>query len=191
MKAFSVLVLLLAALVVLVYVVSLPVFYGLFSFSDYEDWECYASQDSSADVPWDLSLGSAPDSYHNVSDNFHMVNLWGFCNFAIAAGIGCCGLCCALFNNELASISLAIGLGLTFLSYFVHFLTLLVMRWRHAGRVCAGDFNDNLHFYRPLEDEVKPFLHMTGSWLFYSGATQIYLIFMVISGISFIAGTDG
>ena len=102
MKAFSALVLLLAALGVLAYVVSLPVFYGLFTFSDYEDWECYASQDSSADVPWDLSLGSAPDSYHNVSDNFYMVNLWGFCNFAIAAGIGCCSMCCLFIDASFA-----------------------------------------------------------------------------------------
>ena len=137
-----------------------------------------------------MSLGDPPSDYHDVSGNFAMVNLWGFINFMVAIGIGCCAGCCSIVSNECSGIIGGIGGFLTGLSYISHFITLLVMRWRHAGRVCSGDYEDGLHFYSPLGEEKEPYLHLTGSWLFYSGATQIYLVCMIISSISFVAGSD-
>ena len=96
MKVFTCLTITLAVILTLSYVIALPVLYGIFSFAGYEDWECYASQDSSSTVPWDLALGDPPSDYHDVSGNFNMVNLWGFINFAVAIGIGCCGGCFAI-----------------------------------------------------------------------------------------------
>ena len=182
----------LAVLILMAYAVSLPVFYGMFSFGDIEDWECYASQDRDDNETWDLSLGDPPGDYHNVSSNFYMVNLWGFINFMVVAGAGCCFVSCAVIcsDSELAGIIAGILLMLDGLSYLAHFITLLVMRFRHAGRVCSGDYSDDFKFYKLLQDEEEPFLHKTGSWFFYVAATQVYLICMMISGGAFVAGVE-
>ena len=53
------------------YLISLPVFYGLFSFKqDWDNWDCYASQDHDILVPWQNDMEDPPEDYHNVSANF-------------------------------------------------------------------------------------------------------------------------
>ena len=42
-----------AVLVLVAYVITLAVFYGMFTFGGYEKWGCYASQDSDINEPWD------------------------------------------------------------------------------------------------------------------------------------------
>uniref|UniRef100_A0A7S3I3D2 Uncharacterized protein n=1 Tax=Favella ehrenbergii TaxID=182087 RepID=A0A7S3I3D2_9SPIT len=139
-----------------------------------------------------MSLGDPPGDYHNVSDNFYMVNLWGLINFLTPFGIGCCAGCFAVLfrDSDLSAIIGGILLMLNALSYLAHFITMLVMRYRHAGRVCSGDYDSDLHFWRPFEDPESPFLHKTGTWFFYVVVTQLYLICMGISGISFYAGVE-
>ena len=125
----------------LAYIISLPVFYGLFSFKkDWDNWECYASQDHDILVPWSNDFEDPPEDYHNVSANFQMVNLWGFINFtAPIALMIVCGLpACFCDCTEVVAIITAC---LFAMSYISHFFTMIVMRWRHAGRVCAGDFD--------------------------------------------------
>ena len=69
-----------------------------------------------------------------------MLNLWGFINFMVAIGVAVCAGLSSIVSDTCAEVILGIGLALTALSYLSHFITLLVMRWRHAGRVCSGDF---------------------------------------------------
>ena len=83
----------LAVLILLAYVISLPVFYGMFALGDIENWTCYATQDSAITQPW-LGRLSPPDDYHDVSGNFYMLNLWGFSNFMAPFGIGFLFLFC-------------------------------------------------------------------------------------------------
>ena len=59
----------LAYLVICSWFISLPIFYGIFAFGEYENWECYASQDYAINEPWE-GPGSPPEDYHNVSGNF-------------------------------------------------------------------------------------------------------------------------
>ena len=33
-------------------------------------------------------------------------------------------------------------IGLAFVNWISHFITLMIMRWRHAGKICAGDYLD-------------------------------------------------
>ena len=89
-----------AAIIVVGYMISFPVFYGLFAFSDYENWDCYALQDHSVTTPWMGDPNDVPGDYHNVSANFYMVNLWGFINFVAPLGIGCFYLCCMLVDRS-------------------------------------------------------------------------------------------
>ena len=186
---------LLAGCLALAYIVCMPVLYGMFSFKDgWDDWNCYASQDSDIMVPWTDQTASPPDDYHNVGSNFYVVNLWGFINFAVLAGIACLALAvkCIWAEEEYWEGIIGLGMILVALSYISHFFTMVVMRWRHAGRVCAGDFDPDLHFYSPLDgnEGSKPFLHSAGSWFFYLQATHLYIILMLVSGASFAAGTD-
>ena len=152
---------LVAALAVIAYLLCFPVFYGIFSFGDHESWDCYATQDKEVLLPWDGS-GDQPADLHNVYDDFHMVNLWGFINWTVAPfGIllfgGCFG---CLASSEAGGIVAAILGCLLALSYISQFITMCVMRWRHAGRVCAGDFTDDLHFWSPTAGkDGEPYLH--------------------------------
>ena len=181
----------LAVILLLSYIISLPVFYGIFSFGDIESWQCYAAQDHSANVPWDMTEGPVPGNYHNVKDNFDVINLWGFINFMLMIGFGCCGACLAFCDKDCGSAVVGIGLAGTGLSYLSHFIAMLIMRFRHAGRVCAGDYDTQFDFYKPLEPSEEPFLHKTGSWLFYASTTHIYLILLAISMSTFFIGAVG
>ena len=74
-------------------------------------------------------------------------------------------------------------------SYVSHFITMAVMRLRHAGRVCSGDFSDEFPFLK-LGTQQEPYLHQTGTWLFYSLTTQVYSIMAFITGLSFVMGSE-
>ena len=183
----------LAVVTAIGYILCLPIFYGIFAFGDHEDWECYAKKGS--DVPWTADMGELTDDYTDVSQNFHMVNVWGFCNFVIPFGIGCLAVCCAICRfcgRETPEIVAAICFAGLFLSYLSHFITMVVMRWRHVGRVCSGDFNGNkMHFWAPLSaEEEPPYMPQNGSWLFYSAATQVYAVMMIVSSTSFVVGSE-
>ena len=68
-KAIACLSSIVAVLAGLAYVVSLPVFYGIFAFGDVENWKCYASQDHAITEPWQ-EPESPPEDYHDVSGKF-------------------------------------------------------------------------------------------------------------------------
>ena len=135
-----------------------------------------------------------PSDWHDVSGNFYMLNLWGFINFMCPPGL----LCLYLFfkcirrrsDGECPEVFLASMMFMVGVSYISQIITMAVMRWRHAGRVCSGDFTDNLHMWAPMKGSEEPYLLMTGSWLFYLQATHLYAISMAVAGISFVAGLD-
>ena len=119
-----------------------------------------------------------------------MLNLWGFINFMVLIFAGCCALTgSACRTGECCIILAAMVAFLTGLSYLGQFFTMIVMRSRHAGRVCSGDFNTEFQFWK-LNQVEEPYLHMTSTWLFYSIVTQLYFAMMVVSGMSFFAGLD-
>ena len=144
-------------------------------------------------MPWIDDGSDIPDDYHNVTQNFYMLNLWGFCNFMIPFGLMCLSGCmyCLCRSKECTEIIMGLGMGCVALSYLSQLITMCVMRYRHAGRVCSGDYSEELHFWSPLKgDGTKPFLHLNGSWLFYNTASQLYAGLMAVAGISFVVGND-
>ena len=124
-----------------------------------------------------------------------MLNEWGFYNLMAPAGIGLF----LLFSVTLPEIwngreqdrdeayitSFVLFLLLAF-SYVGQIITIAVMRWGHAGRVCSGDFNNDFSFWSL--DTEQPYMHKTGTWLFYSMASQMYVIMAFITGVSFNVG---
>ena len=76
-------------------------------------------------------------------------------------------------------------------SFIGHLFTMIVMRWRHAGRVCSGDYNSDLQIWS-LEhgEDNKPYLPLTGTWLFYNNASMLYAILMTVGATAFTAGLN-
>ena len=155
----------LTVLICISYIIALPTFYGIFAFGDHENWDCYASQDRSDTKPYDGDMDNIPDKYHNVTENFRMINLWGFWNFMLPFGIGCLtgiGKCCCCTSSYSDGPAIFAGSMFFFLglSYISHFATMATMRWRHAGMVCSGDFVPEFNnFWSPLMAGEKPYLH--------------------------------
>lgn len=52
-----------------------------------------------------------------------------------------------------------------FLSWASYFLTLLIMRLRHEGKVCSGDYMSNP---RLIVDDGTPYIHNNGLFLWYA-----------------------
>ena len=179
----------LGGLIMLAYLISIPVFYGVFAFGSYEDWDCFASNDHSIKEPWIDDGHEVPDDYLNVATKFYNMNLWGFINFMVPIGIGCLTLCLFDSCRKCCKKMLAWSLILAAVSYISQLITMYVTRYSHAGRVCSGDFNAEMHFWTPLKGDAQPpYLHLNGSWLFYCAASQFYAGLMAVSGISFVAG---
>ena len=59
------------------------------------------------------------------------------------------------------------ALALLICDHMAHFITMMVMRWRHAGKVCSGDYFTDVNRYS-LFDANAPYLHDAGSFLFYA-----------------------
>ena len=115
------------------------------------DWTCYASQDDSLNVPCadkkaeDCADASHDHPYHDVSSNFAASLYWGLANnffmilFFYAFRWHNSRDYTARFHNCTENVLIA-GIFTTFLSWLAHFIMVLIMRYRHAGKVCSGDY---------------------------------------------------
>ena len=122
-----------------------------------------------------------------MTANFKVVTIWGFCTYVLMVLTFMCLMCSGedgCLTPCLAMCSCVIGL-----SWFSHFLTLMIMRWRHAGKVCSGDYLDDLNRYA-IHAEKPPYLHDTGSFLFYAINSQFFFMFVMMSGASIYAGME-
>ena len=78
---------------------------------------------------------------HNVTDNFQMICVWGMVTYSLIIFL----FSIVLFFGEKAldvgdGLPMALLIGGAFLNYLAHFISLMVMRWRPAGKICAGDY---------------------------------------------------
>ena len=113
--------------------------YGYYSWSgnsDLNKYECYASNDK--DQIQAFATQNADGSLHDVTANFRVVTIWGFFTYTLMVLTFMCLLCQGedgCLTPCLAMMACVIGL-----SWISHFVTLMIMRWRHAGKICSGDF---------------------------------------------------
>ena len=69
------------------------------------------------------------------------------------------------------------------MSYVSHMLTLLIMRYRHAGKVCSGDYiADSSTWTGLFATPQEPYLLNTGSFLQYAGFSQLVLFVAFLNG---------
>ena len=126
-------------------------------------------------------------SLHDVTSNFRVVTIWGFFTYALMVLTFLCLMCSGedgCLTPCLAIVGCVIGL-----SWISHFLTLMIMRWRHAGKVCSGDYLTDINRYA-IHAEKPPYLHDTGSFLFYAINSQFFFMFVMASGASIYAGME-
>ena len=78
---------------------------------------------------------------------------------------------------------------LAVVSHLTHFLTMMILRWRHAGKTCSGDYlSDPSRF--SLFEAVPPYLHNAGSFLFYAILSQFFGLVAGLAGLGFLIGVD-
>ena len=153
-------------------------FYG---FSGEGDWTCYALNDEQL-VPWDASMGDRSDDYHNVNANFGVICIWGFIDY-LCVYLIFLYLASAKEPNEVVTLPIVV----TALSHFVHFITMMILRWRHAGKVCSGDYLDTPNRYS-LFDAQEPYLHNAGSFIYYAILSQFLMMVVGITGAIMLVG---
>ena len=157
--------------------------YFYYGFIGEGDWECYATQDD-VNVPWDPSDGDAPGDYHHVNANFQVVCIWGFFQY-----LSVVLLWLVYFFDDIDEREDWKGLAaaLVGVDHFAHFITLMVMRWRHAGKVCSGDYETDVNRYSLFEAN-NPYLHNAGSFLFYAIISQFTGMVGAAAGIGLMGG---
>ena len=162
--------------------------YGYYAWSgnsDLNKYECYAS--NSKDQMLAFASQNDDGSLHHVTANFNVCVIWGFITYALMVLTFLCLLC----NGENGCLTpvLAVSACIIGISWFSHFLTLMILRWRHAGKVCAGDYLTDVNRYA-LHGDKPPYLHDTGSFLYYAINSQFFFMFVMMSGASIYAGME-
>mmetsp|Transcript_26070 Transcript_26070/g.30460 ORF Transcript_26070/g.30460 Transcript_26070/m.30460 type:complete len:98 (-) Transcript_26070:72-365(-) len=82
-----------------------------------------------------------------------------------------------------------LGSACLIFSHLAHFLTLCIMRWRHAGKTCSGDYYEDVSRFS-LFHTTEPYLHNAGSFLFYAIVSQFVAMVGSIAGIGIMAGIE-
>ena len=123
--------------------------YGIGSSNSGEESEiCYAPQDKNIEQPWSFQTSKAiPDDYHNVNDNFILCARFGYYTYISVTVIF------FLFQfvdgtdgNKMEAIFSCLALPIAAL-YVTNLLMVMIYRWRHAGKICSGDYLPNKEIF--------------------------------------------
>ena len=148
------------------------------------DTRCFAPQSDFFTVPWDSAAsGAVPDYYHDVTANFQVVCIWGFFDYLIAF----CGAIYLLTCGNRSGYECKILLFF-WCSHVPFFITMMVMRWRHAGGVCSGDYASDISRFALFDDNHKTYANSAGSFLWYAIMGQFLVIAAAIAGVSIMVG---
>ena len=152
-----------------------------YGFKGEGDWTCYALNDD-VNEAWTSEMGPRSDDWHDVNANFDVICIWGFfdylCVYLIFLYIA--------FAREVSEI-VALPMVVVGMSHFTHFIVMMVLRWRHAGKVCSGDYLDTPNRYS-LFDAEEPYLHNAGSFIYYAILSQFLMMIVAITGTTTFVG---
>ena len=151
-----------------VYYLSMLIFYGFFIllmgshiyFSQEEqqieekDWRCYAFNDKdSQEVYSERDF----DDLHDVSKDFQALNVWGAITYLL--------IICLIFSLHIIERDSDFDAGCFFLpiafnilNWLVYFLFLHIYRWRHAGKLCSGDYLEGRYGLFGPDEAQQPYL---------------------------------
>ena len=157
------------------YYISFLAYYGFFLtltaghfyfyLMSFDKGNCYAFQDKNNETAY--LLIDVPGGSLDVSNNFRVVNLMGFISFFFIT------LTMMYVHFKMSCTSyysprdcMALWMITLFLLWACYYLTLLVMRLRHAGKVCSGDYLDHPRLFDNVVN--SPYIHDNGLFLWYS-----------------------
>ena len=114
-----------------------------------------------------------PDNYHNVSANFDVCLYWGFINTVLIFSLFLYMRVLNLDDESRCSKSckelfFVISMFVLIASWLSQMITVAIMRYRHAGKVCSGDYNEALGSKWSFGNTQNPYLHDTGAFLTYA-----------------------
>ena len=127
-------------------------------------------------------MGDRSDDYHDVNANFDVICIWGFIDYLLVYLI----FAYIAFTKEIHEV-VFLPIFLTGVSHFTHFIVMMVLRWRHAGKVCSGDYLDTPNRYS-LFDAQEPYLHNAGSFIYYAILSQFLMMVVGITGTTMFVG---
>ena len=163
--------------------------YGYYAWSgnsDLHKYECYASNDKDvASIAYDTQ--DKDHTLHHVTANFQVVIIWGFFTYALMVFTFLCAM--VVGEDGCLMPCIAFQAFVLAVSWLSHLITMMVMRWRHAGKVCSGDYLDDINRFA-IHAEKPPYLHDTGSFLYYAINSQFFFMFIMMSGASIYAGME-
>ena len=115
-------------------------------------------------MPWNVAEGDAPGDYHDVNANFQVIGIWGFFQYLFIFLMWYWIMCTT--HGDYSTCK-PLSMMFNILGYTGHFLTLMILRWRHAGKVCSGDYYSEVNRFSLFEANA-PYLHNAGSFYYYA-----------------------
>ena len=155
------------------------------------DLTCYASGDKDITVPWDLSLGDVPNSYHDVSWNFRLCARFGLVTFSLISCTLCSANTLVPFIDRCGEgtlvVPLVLGCSSAFM-YVTYMLLVMIFRWRHDGKVCSGDYLES----RAWDDwdQQEPYVRNAGSFLLIVICSQFFLFLQGFNAVAYGVSVD-
>ena len=146
--------------------------------SFYRD-DCWASNNKHNNAVYTDS-GQA-DKEHNISQNFRVVNMFGLIFFAFLSLTLMylhARLSCDRYYDPHDAFFL--WMFALFLLWCCYFLTLMIMRLRHAGCVCSGDFLPDKRLFHSEADPT--YIHDNGNFLWYVMIAHAGFVVVMVSG---------
>ena len=138
------------------------------------DWRCYATQDKSNTIPFTTD---GPDE-HDISTDFQLINNFGAVIFGIASLMFLYFTCTPRFSS---STFVAQLFGCEACIWLIFFITSQIFRFRHAGKVCSGDFLDGRWDFSKSAE--APYLLQQGVFPWYACISQYFVIASFLTGM--------
>ena len=150
-----------------------------------QEWTCYASQDENQLIP----SNEDGEGLHSVSDNFRVCSRFGFFSFAILTGwIKCLQNKKFHRHNRTNFLCMMVNVAM----WLTFMLMVAIYRWRHAGRVCSGDYIEERSIVSDpgsYLDYRYPYIIDTGFYLQMSFYSQLFIVFVGMNTVCFVSGT--
>ena len=168
--------------------IGLAVGHGYFYATSFNVEDCYAHQSDKNDfLPYTV-VSQGGKGYQNVSENFRIVNLMGLIAFSFIGLILMYIHAALAYDNDYEISGSFFFLGLaSIVMWLVYYFTLLVMRLRHAGLVCSGQYLGHPHTFHNGVIAGPPYIKENGTFMYYAMIGEALFFVVMISGVISIA----
>ena len=97
------------------------------------------------------------DDLNDVSKDFQALNVWGAITYLMMICLMLAMHTCMDGWDDPGSW-LTLTLAFSFLNWVIYFLFLHIYRWRHAGKLCSGDYLEGRYGLFGPDEAQQPYL---------------------------------